>query len=55
MIRVLIADSDAAAREELRARLAAEPDMEVVGLARDGHEAVQMAHALRPDIALLAA
>ena len=55
MIRVLIADSDAAAREDLRARLAAEPDVEIVGLARDGQEAVQMAHALRPDVALLAA
>ena len=55
MIRVLVADSSAAAREDLRARLAAEPDVEVVGLARDGHEAVQMAHALRPEVALLAA
>lgn len=55
MIRVLIADSDASTRENLRARLSVEPDMEVVGLARDGQEAVQMAHALRPDIALLAA
>ena len=54
MIRVMIADSDSASREDLRARLAAEPDVEVVGLARDGQEAVQMAHALRPDIALLA-
>ena len=55
MIRVLIADSDAAGREDLRARLAAETDVEIVGLARDGQEAVQMAHALRPDVALLAA
>ena len=54
MIRVLIAESDASTREDLRARLAAEPDVAVVGLARDGQEAVQMAHALRPDIALLA-
>ncbi len=55
MIRVLIAAGDSALRERLRAALSAAPDLEIAGLARDGQEATQMAHALRPDIAVLAA
>lgn len=55
MMRVLIADSQAARRERLRAALAADGQMEIVGQARDGQEAVQRAYALQPDIALLAA
>ena len=54
MIRVLIADSVAARREQIRAALVADPEMEVAGQARDGQEALQMAHALGPDIVLLA-
>ncbi len=55
MIRVLIADSRAARREQLRTALAADGEVEIVGQARDGQEAVQRAYALQPDIALLAA
>jgi len=55
MIRVLIADSQAARREQLRAALAADGEMEIVGQARDGQEAVQRAYALQPDLVLLAA
>jgi len=55
MIRVLIADSRPARREQVRAMLAVQPDMEVAGQARDGQEAVQRAHALSPDLVLLAA
>ena len=55
MIRVLIADSQAARREHLRAALAADGEMEIVGQARDGQEAVQRAYALQPDLVLLAA
>ena len=55
MIRVLIADSQARRREQIRAALAADAEMEVAGQARDGQEALQMAHSLRPDIVLLAA
>lgn len=53
MIRVLLADSTAERREHLRACLASARDIEVVGQARDGQEAGQMAHALRPDLALM--
>lgn len=55
MIRVLIADSQAIRREHLRAALAADGEMEIVGQARDGQEAVQRAYALQPDLVLLAA
>jgi len=55
MIRVLLADSRADRREQVRAALAADAEMEIVGQARDGQEAVQLACALRPDLALLAA
>ncbi len=55
MIRVLLADSRAERREQVRAALAADPEMEIVGQARDGQEAVQHAYALRPDLVLLAA
>lgn len=55
MIRLLIAESWAERREEIRALAAAEPEIEIVGQARDGQEALQMAHSLRPDLVLLAA
>ena len=55
MIRVLLADSNPARREQLRAVLAADPEITVAGQARDGQEALQLAHALRPDVAVLAA
>ncbi len=55
MIRVLIADSRPVRREQLRAALAADAEMEIVGQARDGQEAVQRAYALQPDLVLLAA
>lgn len=55
MIRVLLADSLPARREQMRAALAADPEIAVAGQARDGQEALQLAHALRPDVAVLAA
>ena len=55
MIRVLVADSNPPTREQLRAHLASDPDIEIVSLARDGQEALQMAHQYRPDVAILAA
>ena len=53
MIRVLIADDQALVRAGLAALLDAEPDLEVVGTAADGLEALTLARDLTPDIACL--
>ncbi|GIG62599.1 DNA-binding response regulator [Longispora fulva] len=53
MIRVLLADDDALIRGGLRALLAAEGDITVVGEAVNGADAVREAAALRPDIVLM--
>jgi two-component system, NarL family, response regulator LiaR len=53
MIRVLIADDHAVVREGLRAFLALQDDVEVVGEAADGEEAVQAVARLEPDVALV--
>ena len=50
MIRVLVADDSPTARALLVALLSAEPGIEVVGEARDGREAVDMAVRLGPDV-----
>ncbi len=52
-IRVLIADDHAIVRKGIRALLATEPDIEVVGEAGDGLEAVDQAGALHPDVILM--
>jgi NarL family two-component system response regulator LiaR len=52
-IRVLIADDHAILRKGIRALLSTEPDMEVVGEATDGLEAVAQAQALQPDVVLM--
>lgn len=52
-IRILIADDHAVVREGLRALIEAKPDMELVGEAEDGVEAVLMARSLKPDVILL--
>jgi DNA-binding NarL/FixJ family response regulator len=53
MIRVLIADDEGLVRAGFRAILDSEDDMEVVGEAADGREAVAMARALSPDVVLM--
>ncbi len=52
-IRVLIADDHAMIREGLRQLLEVQADIEVVGEATDGVEALERCRALRPDVALL--
>jgi DNA-binding NarL/FixJ family response regulator len=52
-IRVLIADDHGVVREGLRAVLGPEPDMEVVGEAATGKEAIERATELRPDVILM--
>jgi DNA-binding NarL/FixJ family response regulator len=50
---VLIADDQALMRAGFRMILEAEPDLEVVGEATNGHEAVTEAGRLRPDVVLM--
>src|SRR3954454_25367942 len=52
-IRVLLVDDHAVMRAGLRALLASEPDMEVVGEASTGEEAVELAERLRPEVAVM--
>ena len=52
-IRVLIADDHAIVRDGVRALLNLADDMEVVGEAADGREAIAKAQALEPDVCLM--
>ncbi len=52
-IRLIIADDHPIFRDGLRRLLEAEPDMKVIGEAKDGAEAVRLARQLKPDIMLL--
>jgi two-component system response regulator NreC len=52
-IRIVVADDHAVLRAGLRALLNAEPDMEVVGEAANGREAVERAEQLRPDVIVM--
>jgi DNA-binding NarL/FixJ family response regulator len=51
--RILIADDQALVRGGLRMILDAQPDLEVVGEAVDGREALQQARELSPDLVLM--
>jgi two-component system, NarL family, response regulator NreC len=52
-IRILLADDHTILRQGLKLILSSQPDLEVVGEAANGHEVVQLAQELRPDIVLL--
>ena len=51
--RLVIADDHPLAREGMRAMLASEPDLEIVGEAEDGQEALGLCRRLRPDLVLM--
>jgi len=52
-IRVLVADDQALVRGGFRVLVDSAPDLETVGEAADGAEAIAMAAALRPDVVLM--
>lgn len=53
MVKILIVDDHTLIREGLRVVLARDSDLQVIGEARDGTEAVQKALELRPDVILM--
>jgi DNA-binding NarL/FixJ family response regulator len=53
MVRVLIADDQAVVRDGLAAILSTDPEIEVVGLAADGQEALELVAERRPDVVLM--
>ncbi len=53
MIRVLIVDDEAPARAKLRQLVARETDLDLVGEAKDGDEAVELLRSLSPDLVFL--
>jgi two-component system, NarL family, response regulator NreC len=52
-IRVILADDHAIVRDGLSRSLQQEADMEVVAQAANGHDAVKLAHAQKPDIVVM--
>ena len=53
MITVVVADDQALVREGLAMLVDIEPDIEVVGQAPDGAEALELARRLRPDVVVM--
>jgi two-component system chemotaxis response regulator CheB len=49
-VRVLIVDDSAFMRKVLQSIIATDPQLEIIGEARDGREAIAMAESLRPDV-----
>lgn len=53
MIRILLADDQALFREALRMLISSQSDLEVVGEASNGEEAINLAASFRPDVVLM--
>jgi DNA-binding NarL/FixJ family response regulator len=52
-VRVLIADDHSVVRQGLRMFLGLDPEIEIVGEAASGEEAIQLARDIRPDVVLM--
>ncbi len=52
-IRIVIADDHAIVRQGLRVFLGFDPELEVVGEAVNGKQAIELAHSLQPDVVLM--
>jgi len=52
-LRIVVADDHPSIRENLRYLLNAELGMVVVGVARDGHDALRLVHATRADVLVI--
>ncbi len=53
MIRILIVDDQATIRETIKSLLYLQPNIEVVGIAEDGYQAITQVKVLNPDIVLM--
>lgn len=53
VIRILVVDDHAIVRQSIVALLAREPDMQVVGTAVNGREAIQLAQTTQPDVIVM--
>lgn len=53
MIKILLADDHALVRQGFKMILSAQPDMEIVGEAGNGREAVELAEKLQPDLIVM--
>ncbi len=53
MIRLLLVDDQSLVRQGLKAMLSIEPDLEIIGMAENGEEAVSLVETLQPDVVLM--
>ena len=51
--RVLVAESDPSIRENLRYLIDAEPDMECIGIAKNGRQCIEMCRELLPEVLIV--